>query len=209
MKNLTQVFFVFLAALTLFGCDNGSGSSSNRNSTTNGTTVSNTNQLNTNAENLSANKTIGNNPTNVAVVQDNFWEKAAQGGLAEVELAKIALTNSKNAEVKNFANMMVTDHTKVNNELKELAAKKKVVLPLETDSSHKSTLEDFKKLTGDDFDKKYVEAMVADHEEDIKMFEDQSQDNSDPDLKAFAANTLPKLKTHLEAIKKIQFSMKK
>ena len=144
--------------------------------------------------------------SNTAVVQDNFWSKAAQGGMAEVELAKLALQKSQNADVKKFAQTMVTDHTKANDELKGLATKKNVTLPTDL-GSHKSTLDDLNGKTGADFDKAYVAAMVDDHEEDVDLFEDNT-DNSDPDIKAFTTKTLPTLKSHLEMIKGIQSKMK-
>jgi putative membrane protein len=147
-----------------------------------------------------------NSNSNAAVVQDNFWSKAAQGGMAEVELAKLALQKSQNADVKKFAQMMVTDHTKANDELKSLAAKKSVALPTDL-GSHKSTLDDLNGKTGADFDKAYVAAMVEDHETDVDLFEDNT-DNSDADIKAFTTKTLPTIKSHLEMIKGIQSKMK-
>lgn len=148
------------------------------------------------------------NSNSTALVQDNFWTTAAQGGMAEVELGKLAASKATNAEVKQFAQMMVTDHTKANTELKTLAAKKNVVLPAEVSSSHKSLMEDLNKQTGAAFDKAYVDAMVDDHEEDVEFFQDKSEDSSDADVKAFAAKTLPTLKMHLEKIKAIQAKMK-
>ena len=91
-------------------------------------------------------------------------------------------------------------------ELKALAAKKSVVLPTDI-GSHKSTIDDLSKLSGADFDKAYVEAMVEDHEEDVDLFDDNT-DNSDADIKAFTTKTLPTLKSHLEMIKGIQSKMK-
>ena len=75
--------------------------------------------------------------------------------------------------------------------------------------SHKSTLDDLNKLSGAEFDKEYVDAMVEDHEDDVAAFEDQSKNATDPDVKAFAAKTLPTLKKHLEAIKGIQAKLNK
>jgi len=150
---------------------------------------------------------MSNTGSNTAVVQDNFWTKAAQGGMAEVELANLAVQKAQNADVKKFAQQMITDHTKANAELKSLAAKKNITLPTDIGSSHKSAMDDLSRLSGADFDKKYVEMMVDDHEEDVDLFEDNT-DNSDADIKAFAAKTLPTLKAHLESIKAIQSKMK-
>lgn len=193
------------AAMLLSGCGDGSQNTSN--------TIRNTTNLPSNS-NMNSNSSVSTNlnpngvNSNSAVVQDNFWTTAAQGGMAEVELGKLAASKAANAEVKSFAQMMVTDHTKANNELKDLAAKNNIVLPKEVSSTHKSLMDDLNKATGADFDKTYVDAMVDDHEEDVKMFEDKAQNSTDPNVKAFAAKTLPTLKKHLEMIKAIQAKMK-
>jgi putative membrane protein len=138
----------------------------------------------------------------------DFMEDAAQGGMAEVELGKLASQKGADAEVKKFGQMMVTDHTKANNELKTLAASKKMELPKDM-GSHKSEHDKLNGLSGADFDKEYVDGMVSDHETDVAMFEKQANNGTDPEVKAFAAKTLPTLKKHLEAIKAIQAKMKK
>lgn len=198
------------AALSLgvmSACSSGAQNTSNsvpRNSASNG--PMNSNMMNSNA--MSGNSGAMNNiNSNTAVVQDNFWTNAAQGGLAEVEMSKLAAAKATNAEVKKFAQMMVSDHTKASSELKTLAEKKKVVLPTDLKSGDKSTLEDLKKLSGPEFDKEYVKAMVEAHETDVDLFEDNT-DNSDADIKAFTTKTLPTLKKHLEMIKNIQSKMK-
>lgn len=200
-----QITFVFLAGLMtilLFGC----GGSSNTNISTNRTNSMNSNMSNSNMMNSNMSNTTSMTNSNMAVVVDNFWINAAQGGMAEVELAKLALQKSQNPEVKKFAQMMVTDHSKANSELKALAAKKNVVLPTDM-GSHKSTMDDLSKLSGAEFDKAYVEAMIEDHETDVDLFEDNTT-NSDADIKAFTTKTLPTLKSHLEMIKGIQGKMK-
>ena len=133
---------------------------------------------------------------------DDFMTEAAQGGMAEVQLGKLAASKAKDPEVKKFGQMMVDDHTKANNELKTVAAKKNFTLPADI-GSHKSTLDELTGLSGADFDKEYVEEMVDDHETDVAAFQKQADNGTDPDVKAFAAKTLPVLKKHLEAIKAI------
>jgi putative membrane protein len=201
-RQLTISFFIGFLAVSLFGCNSNNSSDA----TSPNRSQPNMNNRGANSTNSNPINSTVNANSNTAVVQNNFWSKAAQGGMAEVELAKLALQKSQNADVKKFAQMMVTDHTKANDELKALAAKRNVVLPTDI-GSHKSTLDDLTKLSGADFDKKYVEAMVEDHEEDVDLFEDNT-DNSDADIKAFTTKTLPTLKSHLESIKKIQSKMK-
>ncbi len=130
-----------------------------------------------------------------------FMNDAAPGSMAEVELGKMAAGKSNNAEVKAFGQKMVEDHTKANDELKQLAAQKKVMLPPDVNPAHKQLMEKLSKLSGADFDKEYVKAMVADHEKDVAAFENVSKTAADADVKAFATKTLPVLKMHLEMIK--------
>lgn len=208
-RRISFSFLIGLIAISILGCNpnNSSDATSpnrpqpNMNNRSDNSTSGNSMNSNT------VSSTTGTNASsNTAVMQDNFWTKAAQGGMAEVELAKLALQKSQNADVKKFAQTMVTDHTKANDELKALAAKKSVVLPTDI-GSHKSTMDDLSKLSGADFDKAYVAAMVDDHEEDVDLFDDNT-DNSDADIKAFTTKTLPTLKSHLEMIKGIQSKLK-
>lgn len=200
-------FFIGFLAISLLGCNsNNSSDATSPNRPQQNMNNRGTNSVNMNSNTMSSTTPMNANSSNTAVMQDNFWTKAAQGGMAEVEFSKLALQKSQNAEVKKFAQMMVTDHTKANTELKALAAKKNVVLPTDI-GSHKSTMDDLNKLSGADFDKAYVEAMVDDHEADVELFEDNT-DNSDADIKAFTTKTLPTLKAHLEMIKGMQSKMK-
>jgi putative membrane protein len=161
------------------------------------------------------NATVNSNnagATNAAAQNDalrnNFWMTAAQGGIAEVQLGQIAQTKAANPEVKNFARMMVEEHTRANTELKALAGQKNINLPTTMNSGNQATLTELQNLVGADFDREYVAAMVDNHEADVQLFESQAADDSDPEAKAFAAKTLPTLRKHLEMIKAIQAKMK-
>ena len=157
-----------------------------------------------NATAVPASNTSNANYANTITQEESFWTIAADAGLAEVEMGKIAGQKAQNAEVKKFAQMMVADHAKANNELKSIAAKQKVTLPTEIGSRHRSTLDELNRLNGADFDREYVQAMVDAHEADVQLFEDQSEDEADQQAKAFAAKALPVLRKHLEAIKALQ-----
>jgi len=130
-----------------------------------------------------------------------FMNDAAPGGMAEVELGKMAASKAQNAEVKAFGQKMVEDHSKAGEELKQLAAQKKVMLPPDVLPAHKQLMEKLSKLSGAEFDKEYVAAMVEAHEKDVAAFENVSKTAADADVKAFATKTLPTLKMHLEMIK--------
>ncbi len=132
--------------------------------------------------------------------QASFMVKVASGGMMEVEMGKIAAKNAMNADVKAFGQMMVTDHTKANNELKALAAAKNVTLPTTMGEEHQEHMDRLSKLQGAEFDREYMSHMVEDHEEDIEHFREAANANDyDAEVKAFASKTLPVLEKHLES----------
>lgn len=147
------------------------------------------------------------NYANTLTAEESFWTTAADAGMAEVEMGRLASQKAQNPEVKKFAQMMVAEHTKANNELKAIAAKQKITLPTEIGPRHRSTMDALNQLSGTEFDREYVQAMVDDHEADVQLFEDQAEDQADAQAQAFAAKTLPVLRKHLEAIKAIQAKM--
>lgn len=137
-----------------------------------------------------------------------FATTAAAGGMAEVEFAKVALQKSTNAQVKEFANMMVTDHGKANTELMEIANAKNITLPTALDADHQKKLDDLSKKSGADFDKAYASEMVSGHKSTLKLMEDEAKDAKDAELKAFATKTAPVVQSHLVMINKINDSLK-
>lgn len=138
----------------------------------------------------------------------SFLVDAANGGMAEVALSRLAVEKSSNASVKNFANMMITDHTGANDQVKSLAAQKNVTLPADVSEENRKTADDLMKKSGKDFDKSYIDIMIKDHEKTIDMFEKAGNNVKDADVIAFANNTLPKLRTHLDSIKVIKKNWK-
>jgi len=129
----------------------------------------------------------------------SFLKEAAEAGGAEVEASKLAQSKAQRADVKAFAGTMVTEHSQLADELKQLAAAKKVELPSGPTLVQKSKL----KLidSGDDakFDERYVKSFgVKAHEDTIKLFEEASRDAKDPEVKAFAQKALPSLQHHLD-----------
>jgi len=138
-----------------------------------------------------------------------FAVTAANGGMLEVELGKLAKTKAASAEVKQFADMMVTDHSKANKELMELAGAKVITLPAILSNDKQKDYDDMAKLSGSEFDKAYTDYMVKDHKEDIEEFKKESTDGKDAELKAFAAKHVPILQHHLEMAEKAQAAVKK
>ena len=142
------------------------------------------------------------------VSQDrDFLNEAAQGGMTEVQLGKLAQQKASSKEVKDFGMMMVDDHSKANNELMDLANENDVNVTDTLSEDNQDKINDLAKLSGKNFDKKYVEMMVDDHKEDVDTFKDESQDASSPQVRAWAAKTLPTLQKHLDKIQNIQKKM--
>jgi putative membrane protein len=130
---------------------------------------------------------------------DKSWaQKAAVGGMAEVELGKLAQQKASNAQVKQFGAHMAEDHSKANSELQQIASSKGLALPTDLDATHKGKMAKMEKLSGAQFDRAYMSEMVADHKKDVAEFRKQSTSGKDSDLKAFAAKTLPTLEDHLK-----------
>jgi putative membrane protein len=127
-----------------------------------------------------------------------FVMDAAQGGMAEVELGQLATQKASSDAVKQFGQRMVTDHGKANDELKTLAQSKSITLPTDIGAKHKATKDKLEKLSGAAFDRAYMQEMVSDHRKDVSDFRKESQSGKDPDVKAWAAKTLPTLEEHLK-----------
>ena len=137
-----------------------------------------------------------------------FANKACVGGMAEVAIGKLALTKTSSPKIKDFATMMITDHGKANDELMAIAKAKGITLPATVDAEHQKKLDDLTKLTGNDFDKAYVAAMLGGHKKVLALLQHEAADGKDPELKAFATKTVPVVQMHLDAITKINASMK-
>jgi len=127
-----------------------------------------------------------------------FVLDAAKGGMAEVELGKLAQDKASNDQVKNFGKRMVDDHSKANDELQTLAKNKNITLPTDLDPKDKALKDRLSKLSGPAFDHAYMSAMLQDHKKDVSEFKAESTSGHDPDVKAFASKTLPTLEDHLK-----------
>jgi putative membrane protein len=164
---------------------------------------------NTNATAIGANRNGSASNTNAGAgdtgalsdADREFMMKAAVGGMAEVELGRMAAQKAVNGDVKTFGKHMVDDHSKANDELKQLASQKGVTLPTDLDARHKETMDRLSKLNGAAFDSAYVSEMVKDHAEDVSEFERESSQGQNSDLRAWAAKTLPTLREHLQMIR--------
>ena len=137
-------------------------------------------------------------------VDQAFFVKAAQAGATEIAASKVAVGQAANPEVKSFAEKMIKDHTAVAEELQELATKKGVSLPAQPSASQQAKIDAMTKLSSSAFDKSYAsEIGVAAHQDTVALFEKTAAGAKDPEVKAFAAKTLPDLKHHLSMAKEL------
>ena len=132
----------------------------------------------------------------------DFVNKAAQGGIFEVESSKIVQGKAKDQAINDFALKMITDHSAANAKLQSIAGEQKLQVPAETDANHKSDLETLKSTNGS-ADQSYVKMQQDAHADAVKLFHDYAADGDNADLKAFAQQTLPTLKMHQEMIQKV------
>jgi putative membrane protein len=144
----------------------------------------------------------------LAPADQEFVTKAAKSGMAEVQLATNVTQRAANADVKAFAQKMIEDHNKANQELTTIASSKGVTPPTDIDPDKKALDEELSKLSGTDLDKRYMEEMVKDHTAAVADFEKAAQSLADPDLKAWAAKTLPTLHQHHTSAQEIAAKLK-
>jgi putative membrane protein len=144
----------------------------------------------------SAVNTVANTIDN-ATAEDDFVAMAARSSMAEVGMGRLAQQKAADPEVKKFGQMMIDDHTAASAELKTIAENKNRRLPSDL-GKHKGDFDNMRNLSGAEFDRAYVKAMIDAHKADVEAFEEQSKSAADADIKAFAAKQLPILKKHHE-----------
>lgn len=127
-----------------------------------------------------------------------FIEDAAMGGIAEVELGKVATARGSSERVRQFGQQMINDHRKANTQLKRIASAKAIELPTALDAKHRKDVDELRKKDAAAFDREYMQMMVKDHRKDLAEFRKQAKGAKDPDIKAFAATAWPTLRVHLE-----------
>jgi putative membrane protein len=136
----------------------------------------------------------------VSSADRSFATKAAAAGTAEIADAQIALKNSSRADVKDFAQRMVTDHTKAADQLKSIASNKGITLPSGESAADKKNTDALQKLNGAAFDQKYIQGQRTAHKQAVALFSTESKSGKDNDLKSFAGQTLPTLQDHQKMI---------
>lgn len=141
--------------------------------------------------------------TTLAQSDVSFLHKAARGGRMEVELGRMAVERAGSEDVRRFGERMIRDHSRANDNLVDLADRKALTLPRELAAEQQDMIRHLTELRGVDFDRAYMRHMVEDHEQDVALFRRMADDAADPDVRAFAAQTLPVLEEHLRLAREI------
>jgi putative membrane protein len=138
-----------------------------------------------------------------------FTLAAADGGMLEARLGDLALQKALSPEVKSFAQSMVTDHGKANEELKILASKSNLSIPTTLSATSQQKYDAIAQKDGEDFDRAYAEAMVTDHKETIENFYVEANKGSESEISEWAKAKIPILEHHLMMAKKMYDVVKK
>jgi putative membrane protein len=184
------IFFLLVLGLMTLGCTSNNKAADNSSSAAQPA-----------AGNSASSNSAGN--TSSADSDKDFLMKAGQGNQAEITLGKMVAAKTTNPQVKQFAQMMVKDHTAALEQIKQVAQAKNVTIPegLPEDAQQLQT-----KLQGEkgkQFDKTYMDGMVEDHKKDVAEFQDASQNAKDNDVKQLASTLTPKLQMHLDKAQQI------
>jgi len=139
--------------------------------------------------------------TQRAVNDSLFAMAAAASGLAEVTISQIGVQKATDGDLKKFSQRMIDEHTKANNELMALASRKGITLPRQLDVRAQFCGDNLAGLSGADFDRCYAKAQCTAHMEAVEVFTAEAERGQDPEIKAWAARTLPHIKEHLAMIK--------
>lgn len=197
MKKLNLILTMALSAAIFQACTGNKGTNSTDSTSTSSSKTDTTETLVADTSKIPADS-----------IDIKFADKAAAGGMAEVALGKLALQKTTDPKIKEFANMMVTDHSKANDELMVIAKAKNITLPGTLDAEHQEKMDDLSKKNGADFDKAYVNAMVDGHKSTLTLMRDEAKNGKDADIKKFADKTSVIVQMHTEMITKIKKGMK-
>jgi putative membrane protein len=126
-----------------------------------------------------------------------FVEQAAQGGLAEVQMAQLAQEKTQDANIRQFAQQMIDDHTPANQKLAQIATQKGVTAPTDPSAAQQKMLARLQKLDGSKFDHAYITGQLKAHQVMLKLFENEAKNGTDADLKMFAQQTVPVIQKHI------------
>jgi putative membrane protein len=196
--------------------DRNANSSSSRNTNAGQSMNGNANANSNMSDGMNANSSGGNVNRNaggqmsaggttagLSSTDQKFVMEAAMGGMAEVELGRLAAERGSSDDVKQFGQRMVDDHSRANSELMQLTTARGITSPTSLDAKHQAQMSKMAQLSGAAFDRAYAKEMLKDHQKDVSLFQKQSTSGADGDLRAFAAKTLPTLQEHLRMAREL------
>ena len=140
----------------------------------------------------------------LAPPDEAFIKVAAQHAMTEIRLGEVAKTKAARLEVKELGEMLASDHSKANEALRKLAEAKGVTIPDNLTAEYQDSVDRFNQLSGREFDKAFMDEMVAGHEKSVAAFEAALKAAQDSELKAFLEKTLPTLREHLKRCQVLQ-----
>lgn len=191
----TLLFLLVLGVISI-GCSGNNKAASPENSSSSASQPASPDNSNATSPNSSS--------TAASSMSDqDFVNEAAKGNRAEVALGKMVAAKTHNPDVKQFAQMMVKDHTAALNQLQQVAQKKNMPLPDGLPDDAQQLQSKLSSDTGKQLDKDYMDGMVEDHQKDVQEFQAASQKAKDPDVKEWASNTLPVLQKHLDKAQQV------
>lgn len=201
-KNTLSGAFLIFAALAVLAVVALAGPGGTQNTNSGGT--QNTNTGGTESANTGGH---AGHPTGRMTADAKFAMMAAMGGMAEVEMGRLAAQRGGSEDVRQYGQRMVDDHTRANEELMRVASAKGMTLPTAPDPKHRAEAQKLSALAGERFDREYVKMMIKDHKKTLSEFQKEAARGADAELKAFAAATLPALQEHLRMIQRISDKM--
>ncbi|HYF30337.1 MAG TPA: DUF4142 domain-containing protein [Chitinophagaceae bacterium] len=195
MKNLRNILAGAAIVLAIGACnDSGTGTGSDD-------TTANANRTDTGT-------TVGGTNTAVAEKDAQFLMDAAASNMAEIKMGQLAQQKGNAQEVKDIGKMLETDHSAALSDIRNFASARSITLPAEEKPEQKDHYNTLNGKTGKEFDKDWCGHMIEAHEKGIAKFEDAQNNAADAEIKTWAANTLPKLRTHLDRLKECQNKLK-
>jgi len=201
MKRLFGYCAVLAVSFTCFSCNNSGESDSTKDA------------KDTNAVKMDSTGTTEHTtpsiPASVSKDDAQFVVNTANAGMTEVQLGQLAQQKGVAKDVKEYGLMMIKDHTAAGDKLKGVAAAKNITLPATISPEMQQNIDGLQKKSDKDFDKAYITMMIDDHKKVIDMFEKESKNGSDADIRAFADSTLHTLRMHLADAQKCSKMMKK
>jgi putative membrane protein len=186
-----SLIFLLALALISLGCSGNEKAATRDNNSAQPASADNS------ASNPAASNTANNNS------DQSFLQDAIKGNRAEIALGKMVTAKTKDSSVKQFAQMMVKDHTVALSQLQQLAQEKNVTVPEGLSDDAQQLQSKLQSDTGKQFDRDYMDGMVQDHQKDVQDFKDASQNAQDPDVKKIATKLTPTLERHLQKAQQI------